>query len=169
MLRTRRDIACVLVNPLQALHPNAGAPADSSLVDSSRRAHFDKDAYADWLRQLRAVCTERNIVLIFDEVFVGFRLAVGGAQEYFGVRADLVTYGKTLGGGLPIGVVCGRKDLMSGSATSARPTSALPAARSTRIPTSWRRCTSSCSISRRRRRARSIATSIRSGTSGRGS
>ena len=53
-----------------------------------------------------------NIVLIFDEVFVGFRLARGGAQEYFGVRADLVTYGKTLGGGLPIGVVCGRHHLM---------------------------------------------------------
>jgi glutamate-1-semialdehyde 2,1-aminomutase len=44
--------------------------------------------------------------------FVGFRLAPGGAQEYFGVRADLVTYGKTLGGGLPIGAVCGRKQLM---------------------------------------------------------
>ena len=58
------------------------------------------------------VCTERNIALIFDEVFVGFRLAKGGAQEYFGVRADLVTYGKTLGGGLPIGVVCGRRELM---------------------------------------------------------
>ena len=53
-----------------------------------------------------------NIVLIFDEVFVGFRLAQGGAQDYFGVCADLVTYGKTLGGGLPIGVVCGRSDLM---------------------------------------------------------
>ena len=51
-------------------------------------------------------------MLIFDEVFVGFRLARGGAQEYFGVKADLVTYGKTLGGGLPVGVVCGRKDLM---------------------------------------------------------
>ena len=45
-------------------------------------------------------------------MFVGFRLARGGAQEYFGVKADMVTYGKTLGGGLPIGVVCGRKDLM---------------------------------------------------------
>jgi glutamate-1-semialdehyde 2,1-aminomutase len=112
VLRTRRDIACVLVNPLQALHPNAAAPTDSSLVDGARSAHFDKDAYADWLTRLRAVCTEQNIVLIFDEVFVGFRLAVGGAQEYFGVRADLVTYGKTLGGGLPIGVVCGRKHLM---------------------------------------------------------
>jgi glutamate-1-semialdehyde 2,1-aminomutase len=58
------------------------------------------------------VCTERGIVLIFDEVFVGFRLAVGGAQEYFDVRADLVVYGKTLGGGLPVGVLCGRRDLM---------------------------------------------------------
>ena len=58
------------------------------------------------------MCDERGIVLIFDEVFVGFRLACGGAQEYFGVRADLVTYGKTLGGGLPIGVVCGRSRLM---------------------------------------------------------
>jgi glutamate-1-semialdehyde 2,1-aminomutase len=112
VLRTRRDIACVLVNPLQALHPNAAAPADSSLLDSARSARFDKDAYADWLRRLRAVCSEQNIVLIFDEVFVGFRLARGGAQEYFGVQADLVTYGKTLGGGLPIGVVCGRKRLM---------------------------------------------------------
>src|SRR5262249_14444619 len=60
----------------------------------------------------REVCTERGIVLIFDEVFVGFRLAADGAQEYFDVRADMVTYGKSLGGGLPIGVVCGRKDLM---------------------------------------------------------
>src|SRR3954464_13465137 len=112
VLRTRNDIACVLVNPLQALHPNGGAPADTSLVDSSRHAKFGKAAYADWLKQLRAVCTERNIVLIFDEVFVGFRLALGGAQEYFGVRADLVTYGKTIGGGFPVGVVCGRMDLM---------------------------------------------------------
>lgn len=112
VLRYRRDIACVLVNPLQALHPNAAAPPDSSLADSSRRAHFDKDAYADWLKRLRAVCAGRGIVLILDEVFAGFRLALGGAQEYFGVRADIVTYGKTLGGGLPIGVVCGRKDLM---------------------------------------------------------
>jgi glutamate-1-semialdehyde 2,1-aminomutase len=112
VLRTRRNIACVLVNPLQALHPNDAAPADSSLVDGARRTGFDREAYADWLKRLRAVCTERNIVLIFDEVFVGFRLALGGAQEYFGVRADLVTYGKTVGGGFPIGVICGRKDLM---------------------------------------------------------
>ena len=112
VLRMRRDIACVLVNPLQALHPNANAPNDGALVDSGRRAGFDREAYSHWLRELRQVCSERRIVLIFDEVFVGFRLAPGGAQEYFGVRADLVTYGKTLGGGLPVGVVCGRADLM---------------------------------------------------------
>jgi glutamate-1-semialdehyde 2,1-aminomutase len=112
VLRKRRNIACVLVNPLQALHPNVSPPSDSALIDSGRGAHFDKARYGEWLNKLRAVCSERNIVLIFDEVFVGFRLAEGGAQEYFGVRADLVTYGKTLGGGLPVGVVCGRRDLM---------------------------------------------------------
>jgi glutamate-1-semialdehyde 2,1-aminomutase len=112
VLKTRRNIACVLVNPLQALHPNANAPADSALVDSSRSGRFDRAAYGEWLRALRQVCSERNIVLIFDEVFVGFRLAAGGAQEYFGVRADMVTYGKSLAGGLPVGVVCGRRELM---------------------------------------------------------
>ena len=112
VLRSRRDIACVLVNPVQIMHPNQAAPGDSTLVDSTRKSNPDRAAYADWLKQLRAVCTERDIVLIFDEVFVGFRLALGGAQEYFGVHADLVTYGKTLGGGLPIGAVCGRRHLM---------------------------------------------------------
>jgi glutamate-1-semialdehyde 2,1-aminomutase len=112
VLRTRRDIACVLVNPLQALHPNANAPGDSSLVNSRQGAHFDRAAYTQWLQRLRGVCNERGIVLIFDEVFVGFRLAPGGAQQYFGVRADMVTYGKTLGGGLPVGAVCGRRELM---------------------------------------------------------
>src|SRR5262245_3184494 len=112
VLATRRDIACVLVNPLQALHPNSNAPSDSSLVDSGRSAHFDRGVFAEWLRRLRAVCDNRGIVLTFDEIFLGFRIALGGAQEYFGVRADMVTYGKTLGGGLPVGVLCGRKDLM---------------------------------------------------------
>ena len=112
VLATRKDIACVLVNPLQALHPNRPAPGDSTLVDSSRSAGFYRAAYTAWLQRLREVCTQRGIVLIFDEVFLGFRLAPGGAQEYFGVRADMVTYGKTLGGGLPVGVVCGRASLM---------------------------------------------------------
>ncbi len=112
VLRNKKNIACVLVNPLQALHPNKGAPGDSSLLDSSRTAFFDRVAYTNWLKELRQVCSDNGIVLIFDEVFVGFRLAQGGAQEYFGVKADMVTYGKTLGGGLPIGVVCGKGDLM---------------------------------------------------------
>lgn len=112
VLRSRRDIACVLVNPMQALHPNQNPPADSALVDSGRQAHFDRAAYTAWLQRLREVCTERGIVLIFDEVFLGFRLAPGGAQAYFGVRADMVTYGKTLAGGYPVGVVCGRHGLM---------------------------------------------------------
>ena len=112
VLRRRRDIACVLVTPLQALHPNQPAPADSSLVDSSRSAGVDREAYTAWLKSLRAVCDERGIVLIFDEVFVGFRLARGGAREYFGVQPDLITYGKTLGGGLPIGALCGKHSLM---------------------------------------------------------
>jgi glutamate-1-semialdehyde 2,1-aminomutase len=112
VLRSRRDIACVLVNPLQALHPNVGAPGDSTLIDSGRKAHFDRAAYTAWLQRLREVCSARGIVLIFDEVFVGFRLAPGGAQEYFGVRADMVTYGKTVAGGLPVGVLCGRRQYM---------------------------------------------------------
>ncbi len=112
VLRSRRDIACVLVNPLQAMHPNGNAPSDSMLVTGERSASYDKHGYAAWLRKLREVCSERGIVLIFDEVFLGFRLARGGAQQYFAVQADVVTYGKTLGGGLPIGVVCGRKELM---------------------------------------------------------
>jgi glutamate-1-semialdehyde 2,1-aminomutase len=112
VLESRRDVACVLVNPLQALHPNKSAPGDSTLVAAARTTGFDRASYSDWLHRLRDVCTRRGIPLIFDEVFLGFRLARGGAQQYFGVRADLVTYGKTLGGGLPVGVLCGRAALM---------------------------------------------------------
>jgi glutamate-1-semialdehyde 2,1-aminomutase len=112
VLRNRTDIACILINPLQALHPNSAAPGDSSLLDSGRKAHFSRTDYAQWLKELRTICDRKSIALIFDEVFVGFRLAVGGAQEYFGVKADMVTYGKTLGGGLPIGVVCGKRKWM---------------------------------------------------------
>ncbi len=112
ILRTRKDIACVLVNPIQAMSPNAGPKADSALLASDRESHYDKEAYRQWLLQLREICTKRGIVLIFDEVFLGFRLARGGVQEFFGVQADLVTYGKTLGGGLPVGALCGRRQFM---------------------------------------------------------
>lgn len=112
VLETRRDIACVLINPLQALHPNSGAASDAMLIAERKKTQCDREAYSEWLQSLREVCTRRGIILIMDEVFLGFRLGLGGAQEYFGVRADMVTYGKTLGGGLPVGALCGRADLM---------------------------------------------------------
>ena len=112
VLRNRNDIACVLINPLQAMHVNKAAPTDSTLVDGSRQVHYDREAYTAWLAELRQVCTDKGIALIMDEVFLGFRLAAGGAQAYFNVKADMVTYGKTLGGGLPVGVVCGQSRWM---------------------------------------------------------
>ncbi|WP_133471366.1 aminotransferase class III-fold pyridoxal phosphate-dependent enzyme [Paraglaciecola marina] len=112
ILNTRKDIACVLINPLQAFHPNADSASDVSLVASDRQTHFDKEAYSQWLGKIRAICTKRNIVLIFDEVFTGFRLSHRGAQGFFGIQADMVTYGKTLGGGFPVGVVTGTHQLM---------------------------------------------------------
>src|SRR5262249_20789218 len=95
-----------------ALTPNAPPATDAALVTGVRNAGFDKTRYTRWLEQLRLVCDERGIALIFDEVFVGFRLAKGGAQEFFRVQADIAAYGKTLGGGLPVGVVCGRRNWM---------------------------------------------------------
>jgi glutamate-1-semialdehyde 2,1-aminomutase len=112
VLRTRDDIACVLVNPVQAMNPNGSPASDSALFASDRTAKYDKPSYRRWLQDLRNVCSARSIVLIFDEVFLGFRLARGGAQEYFNVQADIVTYGKSLGGGLPVGVVCGKSAVM---------------------------------------------------------
>src|SRR5262245_47877232 len=92
VLRKRRDIACVLVNPLQALHPNAASHGDSTPVDSALSARFVLAVYAAWLGKLRSVCTEQQIPLILDEVFTGFRLAPGGAQEYFGVFSFICSY-----------------------------------------------------------------------------
>ncbi len=65
-----------------------------------------------YLEGLRTLCDEHNIVLIFDEVMTGFRLASGGAQELFNIKADLVTYGKIIGGGLPVGAFGGKKEIM---------------------------------------------------------
>jgi glutamate-1-semialdehyde 2,1-aminomutase len=65
-----------------------------------------------YLRALREICTQEGIILVFDEVMTGFRLAAGGAQQVFGVKADLTTLGKIIGGGLPVGAYGGRKDIM---------------------------------------------------------
>ncbi len=65
-----------------------------------------------YLREVRTLTEKNGIVLIFDEVITGFRLSMGGAQEYYGVTPDMTTLGKILGGGLPIGVIGGKKDIM---------------------------------------------------------
>jgi glutamate-1-semialdehyde 2,1-aminomutase len=65
-----------------------------------------------FLEGLRDVCSETGVLLMFDEVITGFRLALGGAQEYFGVRPDLATYGKAPGGGLPLGIIAGTDEAM---------------------------------------------------------
>ena len=66
----------------------------------------------DFLQKLRELCTARGALLIFDEMWTGFRLALGGAQQYFGVDADLATYSKAIANGMPIGVLAGRADVM---------------------------------------------------------
>jgi len=70
-------------------------------------------AEEEFLKGLRDFCDETGALLIFDEVVIGFRLGLGGAQAYFGVKPDLTVLGKIIGGGLPIGAVCGRLDVMS--------------------------------------------------------
>ncbi len=80
-------LAAVLVEPVQSRNPGLQP--------------------REFLVRLRELCTGRGIALVFDEMITGFRIRLGGAQEYFGVRADLVLYGKLIGGGMPIGVVAG--------------------------------------------------------------
>lgn len=65
-----------------------------------------------FLKRLRELCTEHGSVLIFDEVITGFRLGRAGAQEYFGIEADLTTYGKIIGGGMPVGAYGGKREIM---------------------------------------------------------
>jgi len=108
----RREIAAVLINPLQAFHMNMPPPSDLTLASNTRSAGVNTQ-YAEWLKSVKLTCEQNGIVFILDEVYTGFRLAPGGAQEYWGVKADLVVYGKTLGGGCAVGVVCGRRDLMA--------------------------------------------------------
>ncbi len=87
------EIAAVIVEPVAA---NMGVIAPQGT----------------FLKDLREVCTKNGALLIFDEVITGFRLAKGGAQEFYGIEADLVTYGKIIGGGMPVGAYGGRKEIM---------------------------------------------------------
>ena len=70
-----------------------------------------------FLQELRSLCDKYHALLIFDEVITGFRLAFGGAAQYFGVTPDLVTYGKIIGAGMPVGAYGGRKDVMETGCT----------------------------------------------------
>ena len=87
------QVACVIVEPVAA---NMGVVAPAP----------------GFLEGLRALCDKSGALLIFDEVITGFRLALGGAQAYYGVKADLVTFGKIIGGGMPVGAYCGSRALM---------------------------------------------------------
>jgi glutamate-1-semialdehyde 2,1-aminomutase len=88
------EIACVIVEPV-AGNMNCIPPSP------------------EFLATLREVCTEHGAVLIFDEVMTGFRVALGGAQQAYGITPDLTTLGKIIGGGLPVGAFGGRRDIMS--------------------------------------------------------
>jgi glutamate-1-semialdehyde 2,1-aminomutase len=114
MIKARAsEIAAVLISPLQGLNPGKPPPSDLVLMDAAMRKTNDRiKDYTAWLQVLREETTKLDIPLIFDEVYTGFRMAQGGAQEFYGIQADIVVYGKTLGGGMPVGVVCGKKELM---------------------------------------------------------
>jgi amino acid adenylation domain-containing protein len=86
------EIAAVMVEPIQSRHPEVQP--------------------REFLHELRKITEQAGTALIFDEVVTGFRVALGGAQEYYGIRADLATYGKVIGGGYPIGVVAGKAEYL---------------------------------------------------------
>lgn len=97
------------VRVLIAQHPNEIAAIIIEPVAGNMGCILPQKGY---LEGLRSLCDEHNMVLIFDEVMTGFRLAAGGAQQVYNVQADLVTYGKIIGGGLPVGAFGGRKEIM---------------------------------------------------------
>ncbi|MEN3325102.1 glutamate-1-semialdehyde 2,1-aminomutase [Mariniflexile soesokkakense] len=90
----KKEIACIIIEPVAG---NMGCVPPQN----------------DFLNKLRTLCTEENILLIFDEVMTGFRLAKGGAQELFNINADIVCFGKVIGGGLPVGAFAARNEIMN--------------------------------------------------------
>ncbi|MEM3695013.1 MAG: aspartate aminotransferase family protein [Candidatus Bathyarchaeia archaeon] len=92
-LRDEKDVAAIIIEPV--LGAGGGIPAKK-----------------EFLKELREICDEKDILLIFDEVITGFRLAPGGAQQFFGVKSDITVFGKILGGGFPVGAFCGRREIM---------------------------------------------------------
>jgi glutamate-1-semialdehyde 2,1-aminomutase len=90
----KNQIACVVIEPI---------PANNGLLLQE----------LSFLKVLREICTENNILLFFDEVISGFRVAFSGAAEYYGISPDIVTYGKIIGGGLPVGAYGAKKEIMA--------------------------------------------------------
>jgi glutamate-1-semialdehyde 2,1-aminomutase len=88
------DIACIIIEPVLA---------NSGLILPEK----------EYLNNIRKITKENNIVLIFDEVVTGFRLSLGGAGEFFGIKADIATFAKALGNGYPISLIAGKKEIMS--------------------------------------------------------
>lgn len=97
----KNEIACIILEPIMG---NIGCVPP-------------KEGYLEFLRE---VTEENDIILIFDEVITGFRLSKGGAQEYYGITPDLVTFGKILGGGFPMGAIAGKKELIEQFAPSGK-------------------------------------------------
>ena len=95
----RDDIACIIVEPVLA---------NTGLILPEK----------EYLNNLRSITKENNIILIFDEVVTGFRLALGGASEFFGIKPDIATFAKALGNGYPISLIAGKREIMSGFAPS---------------------------------------------------
>lgn len=89
----RKKVASIIIEPV--LGAGGAIPAEK-----------------EFLKGLREFCDEKGILLIFDEVITGFRLAPGGAKQYYGVTPDMIVFGKILGGGFPIGAFCARRDIM---------------------------------------------------------
>jgi glutamate-1-semialdehyde 2,1-aminomutase len=94
---------------LIAQHPNEIAAIIIEPVAGNMGCILPQPGFLEGLRKL---CTRENIILIFDEVMTGFRLSAGGAQQTLGIAADLVTYGKVIGGGMPVGAFGGKKEIM---------------------------------------------------------
>ena len=93
VMRKRNDISCIILEPV---------PANMGLVIPDK----------EYLTFIRKITMEKNIVLIFDEVVTGFRLATGGASEFFGIKPDIVTYSKSVANGFSLAAICGRRELL---------------------------------------------------------
>ncbi|TDA29995.1 MAG: glutamate-1-semialdehyde-2,1-aminomutase [Archaeoglobi archaeon] len=94
LLEKNKDVACVIMEPVMG---------NSALIIPE----------GDYLKEVRRITKENDVLLIFDEIITGFRLSLGGAQECYGVKPDITTLGKIAGGGFPIGIYGGRKEIMS--------------------------------------------------------